>query len=133
MSSYPSIAPTSRSYTAGNWPVKNFNAQDGAEVRILYGSRRYNHAVRLTYENIPDTIAELFMQHYFEQLGTYKTFGVAMDTTKITAGWEGSANFYNAGVRTQYRYANPPQMTSVYPGVSTMQIELLATLLPETS
>ena len=73
------------------------------------------------------------MQHYFEQLGTYKTFAVAMDTAKIVAGWKGSANFYNAGFRTQYRYAQPPVMRSVYPGVSTMQIELLATLLPETS
>ena len=133
MSNYPSVAPTSRSYNAGNWPVKNFNAQDGAEVRILYGSRRYKHSVTLTYANIPDTTAEQFMQHYFEQLGTYKTFAIAMDASKVTAGWEGSTDFYNAGVRTQYRYANPPTMTSVYPGVSTIQIELLATLLPETS
>lgn len=133
MSNYPSIAPTSRSYSAGNWPVKNFSAQDGAEVRILYGSRRYNHSVSLTYENIPDTIAEQFMQHYFEQLGTYRTFAVAMDSSKITAGWGGSTNFYNAGTQTQYRYANPPALTSIYPGVSTMRIELVATLLPETT
>lgn len=131
MSDYPSIVPTSRSYSAGNWPVKTFNAQDGVELRILYGSRRYNHSLSVTYENIPDTTAELFMQHYFEQLGTYKTFTVT--TGGITEGWKGSANFYNAGVRTQYRYASPPQMTSVYPGVSTMQVELLATLLPETA
>ena len=131
MSNYPAIAPTSRSYNAGNWPVKNFNAQDGAEVRILYGSRRYNHSVRLTYANIPDTTAEQFMQHYFEQLGTYKTFVIT--TGGVTAGWKGSSTFYNAGFRTQYRYASPPVLTSVYPGVSTMQVELVATLLPEST
>ncbi len=133
MSEYPSLAPTSRSYNAGNWPVKAFNSQNRVEVRILYGNKRFNHSVKLTYENIPDTTAELFMQHYFEQLGTYKTFAVAMDITKASAGWKGSSNFYNAGYRTQYRYAGPPQMTSVYPGVSTMQVELVATLLPETA
>ena len=133
MSEYPSLAPTSRSYNAGNWPVKSFNAQDGVEVRILYGNRRYNHSVSLTYENISDTVAEQFMQHYFGQLGTYRTFAIAMDSSKITAGWEGSTDFYNAGVRTQYRYAKPPTLTSIYPGVSTMQVELVATLLPETA
>jgi hypothetical protein len=131
MTSYPSITPTSRSFNAGNWPIKTFNAQDGAEVRILYGSLRYNHSMSLTYENIPDALAEQFMEHYFEQLGTYKTFAVAMDATKISAGWKGSSDFFNAGYRTQYRYAQPPVMRSVYPGVSTVQVELLATLLPE--
>ena len=131
MSGYPAIAPTSRVYGAGTWPVKNFNAQDGAEVRILYGNRRYNHSISLSYENISDTVAEQFMQHYFEQLGTYKTFTIT--TGGVTAGWKGSSTFYNAGFRTQYRYASPPVLTSVYPGVSTMQIELIASLLPETA
>lgn len=131
MSEYPAVAPTSRVYNAGNWPVKSFNAQDGVEVRIIYGSRRFNHSLKVTYENIPDATAELFLQHYFEQQGTYLTF--AINTPAIRAGWEGSTDFFNAGVRTQYRYAGPPQMTSVYPGVSTMQVELVASLLPETA
>ena len=129
MTAFPSIAPTSRAYAAGNWPVKSYNAMDGVEVRILYGSRRFSHGFDLTYQNIPDAIAEQFLQHYFEQQGTYKTFAVA---TEVASGWAGSSDFFNAGVRTQYRYAEPPKQSSVYPGVSTIQIKLVATLLPES-
>ena len=129
MTAFPSIVPTSRAYSAGDWPVKAYNAMDGVEVRIMYGSRRFGHGFELTYENIPDAVAEQFLQHYFEQQGTYKTFAVASEVSK---GWEGSSDFFNAGVRTQYRYAGPPKQSSVYPGVSTIQLQLVATLLPES-
>jgi len=128
MTAFPAITPTSRSYSAGNWPVKSFNAQDGVEVRILYGSRRFGHGFQLKYENIADSVAEQFLQHYFEQQGTYGTFAISADTVNA---WEGSADFFNAGIRTQYRYAEPPVQTSVYPGVSTISVTLIASLLPE--
>ena len=46
---YPDIRPTSRSFDPGNWPVRT-NAQNGAEVRLLYGSQRYNK-LQLSYQN----------------------------------------------------------------------------------
>ena len=76
MTAFTSIAPSSRAYQAGDWPVKTFNAQDGAEVRILYGDKRYGHTLRLTYRNIPDTEAEKFLLHYFSQQGTYQSFAL---------------------------------------------------------
>ena len=49
---YPDIRPTSRSFDPGNWPVRSYNAQNGAEVRLLYGSQRYNLKLQLSYQNI---------------------------------------------------------------------------------
>ena len=37
---FPSLVPSTRTFDAGNWPVKTYKAQSGAEVRILYGNRR---------------------------------------------------------------------------------------------
>jgi len=128
MTAYPAIAPSSRSYQAGDWPVKTFNAQDGAEVRILYGDKRFGHTLDLTYQNIPDTQAEEFMLHYFSVQGTYQTFALPT-SSGVAKGWEGNLSFYNAGYLTQWRYAGPPVLTSVRPGVSTVEIRFIAVLL----
>ena len=128
MTVYPSIAPSSRSYSAGDWPVKTFNAQDGAEVRILYGDKRYGHTLDLSYRNIPDVQAEEFLLHYFSVQGTYQSFALPASSS-VAKGWEGNLNFYNAGVLTQWRYAGPPVLTSVRPGVSTVNIQFIAVLL----
>ena len=36
---YPDIRPSSRQFDPGNWPVRTYNAQNGAEVRLLYGKQ----------------------------------------------------------------------------------------------
>ena len=127
---FPNRIPTSRKYSSGNWPVRTFNAQDGAEVRILYGNRRFGHSLTVSYDNIPDADAESFINHYLSTQGTYQTFAIPAAINDVTGGWEGSDNFFNAGIRTQYRYAEPPELTSVYPGVSTVKLKLVAVLLP---
>ena len=33
---FPNLVPTSRSFESGDYPVKAFRAQNGAETRILY-------------------------------------------------------------------------------------------------
>ena len=54
---FPSLAPTSRSFSAGDYPVKTFKSQNGAEVRILYGNSRTDVKLQLSYENIGDALA----------------------------------------------------------------------------
>ena len=51
---FPDLIPTSRSFEAGDYPVKTFKAQNGAEHRILYGSNRTNMKLSLTFANITD-------------------------------------------------------------------------------
>ena len=121
---FPTIAPTGRQYDAGDWPVRNFTAQDGAEVRILYGNRRVGHTLSLEYQNITDKNAELFFTHYKSVKGTYKTF--TLPVNQIGSGWEGSNTFFRADTGAQWRYSSPPQVTSVYPGVSSVSIKLVA-------
>ena len=60
---FPNLVPTSRSFDAGDFPIKTFKAQNGTEVRILYGSNRTNMKMVLTYSNITDANAALFLNH----------------------------------------------------------------------
>lgn len=125
--SYPIIAPSSRRYKYGDWPVRSFTAMDGAEVRILYGNRRVGHELSLTYENIPDATAEQFLQHFESVTGTYETFAFPQPITgHLGKGWKGNPDIFKAGVGVQWRYKDSPEVVSVYPGVSTVSVSFVA-------
>lgn len=124
---YPTIAPTSRQFNYGDWPVKKFQSQNGAEVRILYGDRRVGHTLSLTYKNIPDTTAELFLRHFESMKGTYETFVFPQPiTSHLGNGWKGDPDIFKAGGGVQWRYKESPQVVSVYPGVSTVSVSFIA-------
>ena len=61
---FPALTPTARSFESGDFPIKTFKAQNGAETRILYGSNRTNMKLQLTYANITDAQAEQFLDHF---------------------------------------------------------------------
>ena len=129
---YPiALKPTSRSFNLGDYPVKAFKSQSGAETRILYGSKRTNLKLSLTYENITDANAELFIDHYDETQGTFATFEVASASTADGAktGWEGTEGAIGAeGSGNVYRYEGPPELTQVRPGISTVTVNLIGVL-----
>lgn len=119
---FPTLKPTSRDFAAGDYPVKTFKSQSGAEVRILYGSKRTGMSLNLSYDNISDTQAEQFLTHYDEMKGMYSTFTIN-NTTKT--GWTGTTGAIDATDINKWRYANAPQIKAVRPGRSSVRVELL--------
>ena len=125
---FPAIAPTKRDFNPGDYPIKTFKAQSGTEIRILAGSKRTGMKLSLSYQNITDANAELFLDHYHEMKGTYTTFGVGSQTG-AKEGWEGNADALGADAwGSAYRYASPPKVTQVKPGISNVRVELLGVL-----
>ena len=90
---FPTLAPTSRTFEAGDYPVKRFMSQSGVETRIIYGSRRTGQKMSLTYQNIFDHQAEEFVEHYDEVFGTLNAFSIASVGTADGAktGWNGQS------------------------------------------
>ena len=131
MSDFPTIAPSGRSFVDGDWPVKRFNSQSGVEVRILFGNRRYGHKLSLSYDNIADEICQQFFEHYRSVKGTFETFALPLvaSGSAVAQGWGGDPRFFNAGrYSQQYRYSGPPEMSSNYPGIGSIRLELVAVL-----
>lgn len=122
---YPSIAPTSRSFDPGSYPVKTFKAQSGAESRILYGSKRVDQELSLSYDNITDAEAQQFVDHFDEVKGVYETFALP---SAVRSGWAGSAATLDAVTGAAWRYESPPSITSIKPGISSVQVKLLGVL-----
>lgn len=124
---FPTLVPSSRAFNAGDWPIKTFRAQNGAEVRILYGSARTGMQLELQYQNITDTNANLFLTHYNEVQGTYGTF--TLPATGAKGGWTGNTNSLDVtGTENSWRYAEAPSVQSVKPGVSSVTIKLVGVL-----
>ncbi len=118
---YPTLKPSARTYTPGNWANKQYNSISGSETRIRYGDKRYNATLQLTYSNISDTDADKFLVDYDANFGTYKKFTLP---SEVLAGWSGSNYIPNTGAM-QFRYSAPPSIASVRPGVSVVTIQLV--------
>ena len=120
---FPSLTPTGRQFTPGDFPSKRFNAQSGAEVRILYGSRRTNAVLSLSYANVTDANAESFLDDYSDQLGTFRTFTLP---SAVFEGWSGMVSKLDAPSGTKWRYDAEPQVQAVRPGISSVTVSLRA-------
>lgn len=119
---FPSLTPTSRQFETGDYPIKAFKSQSGAEVRILYGSQRTNMKLSLSYSNVSDANTELFIDHFDETKGTFSVFDLP---SEALAGWSGSDDALDATGSNEWRYEAPPQVSSVRPGVSTVTVALI--------
>ena len=124
---FPNLVPTSRSFEAGDYSVKTFKAQSGSETRILYGDKRTNMKMSLTYSNITDANAALFFIHFdSETTGTFTTFEIAQNTR---LGWAEDKKYLGANDSgNRWRYENAPQQVQVRPGVSTVTVNLIGVL-----
>ena len=122
---FPNLVPSSRTFSPGDLPIKKFNAQNGAEVRILYGSRRVNQVFELSYENISDADAQLFLTDYEDQKGTFLRFYLS---DKAYEGWSPGTtdSKLDRGPGTLWRYDAPPSVVSVRPGISSVTVKLRA-------
>ncbi len=128
---FPQLVPTGRSYTGGDFPVKVYKAQDGAEVRILYGDKRTGMTLQLLYQNLADADAALFFAHYQSVQGTYQPFLLGDGTgTAAKEGWTGGGEYIGATYwGSQWRYTQSPLLTSVGPGRSSVTVNLTATIM----
>ena len=139
---FPPFAPSSRQYTDGDWPVKEYSALNGYGVRIVYGSRQTGMKLNLVYQNLRDAEAALFLDHYQQQKGTFEAFQFfAPDGPK--KGWGAGATsaelsklqqspigkYLGTAARfSNWRYAESPTIQSVKPGISTVTVNLVSVL-----
>ena len=126
---YPPLTPSARQITIGDYPVSKYRAMDGAEIRILYGTEDTGATMELTYQNITDDLASDFPRHFRSTKGTFERFPIAQE---VYNGWDGDTTVgpdqIFRGEKARWRYNSPPTITSVRPGVSTVQVSLVSVL-----
>lgn len=118
--SFPAVKPTSRSYRPGKFPQIQFEALNGATTAIRYGQKAFNAQLTLTFANIDDADAFKIVNHYEERMATFSNVTFSGATGLAGLGSDLSAQISESGSGLRWRYAEPPQVESVYPGISTV-------------
>ncbi len=121
------IIPTSRTYKPGKLPETRFEARNGAVSFVQYGQNFVNAELTLNFANINDGRALEILQHYERVLGD--DF-VIFDNNAAFQGMNAEliGGLQNGRGLLRWRYSDAPQITSVYPGVSTVQVQFVGFL-----
>jgi hypothetical protein len=127
---FPNIIPSSRKLTLGELPVKQYRSMSGAVVRRAYGNTKTNYVLELEFKNIGNTSpttgktgsALEILQHYEDANTTFSSFAISGVVLK------GMVQTFADKVSPSgifWRYAEPPKVTSVKTGLSTVSVKLI--------
>ena len=95
---------------------------------MRYSNKLVNSKLSLTFANITDAQAESILAHYIDVNSDwdYVIFTTARALRGMATDMQRRINGQPGGLR--WRYMKPPQVTSVQPGISTVQCEFCAYL-----
>jgi hypothetical protein len=127
MANFPSIKPTARSFQLGQYPVKTYRAMSGAVVRRSFGNKAFGYTLDLEFANIPEATVNTIIDHYNGQQGGTIGFIVA---TEVLAGYSFTLQnkvIYPSGI--EWLYAEPPSVSSVIAGISTVTVKLVGEMI----
>lgn len=126
MADFPSIRPTSRSYSPGQFPVKTYRGLSGAVVKRVFGNKAYGHTIELQFNNISDTNTKAILDHYYGQSGSY--FRFALPDAMFSGMDSTLASSVQAPSNISWEYAEPPAVESVFNGRSNVSVRLIGEL-----
>lgn len=120
---FPSIKPTNRRFSVGQFPTKSYRALSGATVRRSFGNKPYGYELRLEFENRTDTITAQLIAHYNSTSGGFERFTLP---DNLFAGMDATLKgLIQAPNSIKWEYASPPEIESVYSGLSSISITLI--------
>ena len=137
---FPTVKPTSRSYSPGTYPSTDFESLDGTKTHLRFGNRRVNATLQLGFSNITDAEAALILENYEDVNSTwdYVTFtssdGVSgVSNSKQVDGQTNPASSLQSlvkegGAGLLWRYSGPPTVTSTFKGLSNVSCSFVACL-----
>jgi hypothetical protein len=127
---FPSIEPTSRSFTAPKWPTSGITAQSGVTTRRLWGSRPSQAQLSLSFDNISDDNAGLIVAAYNSAKGATAELTLpSVLFNGASAALTGWLNTTSTGAGMKWFFSDePPTVESVAPGRSSVRVALVAEL-----
>lgn len=121
VASFPSIKPSSRTWTPGAQPVQSFTALSGYEARVLLGPNPIGASLSLGFQNLTEAVFLQITNHYATAKGTYEIFDLPAD---VFAGMASYSGVTPSGYK--WRYSGPPSIEWTAPGIGNASVSLLA-------
>ena len=121
------ITPSTRSYSPGEYPQVEFEAQNGVKTVIRYGKHRTGSSLSLGFDNILDSDAAAILKNYEDINSIWDE--VSFAGTNVINGADSTLQSYLIErTELKWRYDGPPTVTSVYPGRSNVECKFVACL-----
>ena len=121
------ITPSTRSYSPGEYPQVEFEAQNGVKTVIRYGKNRTGSSLSLGFDNILDSDAAAILKNYEDINSIWDE--VSFTGTNVINGADSTLQSYLIErTELKWRYDGPPEATSVYPGRSNVECKFVACL-----
>ena len=121
------LVPSTRSYSPGEYPQVEFEAQNGVKTVIRYGKYRTGSSLTLGFNNISDVDAATILQNYQDVNSVWDE--VTFNGTGVVEGASSEMqSFFVERTELKWRYDGPPTVTSVYPGRSNVECKFVACL-----
>lgn len=142
MANFPSIKPSRRNCTLGEYPLKIYRSLSGKTVRRSFGNRPFGATLELVFENVNEDVLALIYNHYHGQSGNTVGFALSSETF---AGLDSSSNTFAqlkagnpyiilqaAGIGSGsasdmlWFYESAPEVESTYRNLSTISLKLVS-------
>ena len=121
MATFPSLTPTTRLYTPGDFPSAIQSSSSGTTTGFRRGNRRINQTLQLTFDNLTETQVNLIRTHYDGQSGSFEIFYLSSST------WNGYTSPPVALVSDfAWLYANAPTISDGIVSKWNVEIELVS-------
>tara|TARA_B100000212_G_C27381973_1_gene537498 strand:- start:2659 stop:3165 length:507 start_codon:yes stop_codon:yes gene_type:complete len=121
MATFPSIVPTTRLYTPGDFPSAIQQSSNGTTTGFRRGNRRINQTLQLSFDNLTESQVTSIRDHYDGQNGSFERFFLSSST------WSGYNSPPVALVSDfAWLYATPPTISDGITSKWNVEIELIS-------
>lgn len=123
---FPSIKPSARSFTAPDYPVTSPEYVRGVTYPRLRSNRAVNAQLELTFTNITDAQASDILAAYVASRSGFHPLTMPVE---LVAGIDLQAlrDRINPTSFLRWHFNGPPKVDAGIPGISTVNVTLVAT------
>lgn len=123
MANFPNICPTSRKFTAAQFPTRRFNSISGAGTTRLYGSKAFDAKLDMQFM-VNDDTAESIFDCWYGGYGTYQAVTLPDDVVS------GDSDLLDAMVPDylEWHWEKEPTIETIHSGLSRVTVNLVAHL-----
>lgn len=125
---FPTLTPTSRSFTPPTFPTTKQKTINGITVRRVWASLPNDARLSLSFTNFPDADCLAILNAYTAAKGSLDS--LTLPSSLFAGAGTALATFLTqAGTGLAWHFSddNPPRLDNVAPGISSVTVELTAT------
>jgi hypothetical protein len=119
MTTFPSLIPSQRSWTPGDYPSTSFTALNLKEGRVLHSNLLADSKLQLVFTGLSEADMLAILLHYQQQLGSFSAFDLP---SQVFSGVSNAADYTRPGY--QWRYAEIPAVEDLPCGSHVVTVAL---------